>query len=207
VSVAFGRRRGGGRRHSEVAEHAASGVLAHDGERIAYGIVRTRRRTCALVVDRDGRVTARVPLGTPDAPARRFVEERRDWVVARVRDARRRAEARAVLPLGPEEVAEAAALFTGRFDACWRDFARPGERRPPLRVRVMRSRWGSLAPSGTVTLNAALLYASPACLDYVIYHELTHLRVRGHGADFYAELGRYVPEWRARRRELRSVPL
>ncbi len=86
-------------------------------------------------------------------------------------------------------------------------FAGPGERKPQLRVRAMRSRWGSLTPSGYVTLNAALVRATLEQLDYVIFHELAHLRVRGHNAAFYAEVARYVPEWRARRAELHRHPL
>jgi predicted metal-dependent hydrolase len=78
---------------------------------------------------------------------------------------------------------------------------------PPLRVRAMRTRWGSLAPSGTVTLNAELVRATSEQLDYVIFHELCHLRVRGHGRDFYGELARYVPEWRRVRRALHAHPL
>ena len=71
----------------------------------------------------------------------------------------------------------------------------------------MRSRWGSLTASGSVTINAFLVRTPVECLDYVIFHELSHLRIRGHNAAFYAEVARYVPAWRARRAELHRHPL
>lgn len=92
--------------------------------------------------------------------------------------------------------------FAKRLAECWTVFD-PGAAQPPsLRVRMMRSRWGSLSPAGVVTLNGHLMRAPDECIDAVIFHELCHLRVRGHGPDFYAELARYVPEWRRLRRQL-----
>lgn len=73
---------------------------------------------------------------------------------------------------------------------------------PRLRIRRMRRRWGSCTPSGTITLNVDLVKASTACIDYVIVHELCHLREPTHGPEFYALLSRYLPDWRERRQQL-----
>lgn len=173
---------------------------------IPVSVVRSDRRTLAVTVSADGTVCARAPRRLARRHIERFVHERADWIER----THARAIERAVHSPGPltaEELAKVRMLFAGRFDACWPVFARPGERMPPLRVRSMRSRWGSLAPSGTVTLNAELVRVPVACLDYVIFHELCHLRVRGHGPAFYAEVERYVPAWRARRAELHRHPL
>jgi hypothetical protein len=177
-----------------------------DGERIPVEVVRSDRRTLALVVARDGRVTVRAPRRIPEAAIEGLLEGREAWVAGKRAEAIARSEAHARLTLGPAELAAARRLFAERLDACWPLFARPGEAKPQLRVRVMRTRWGSLSPSGRICLNATLLHAPRACLDYVIFHELAHLRARGHGPRFYAELARYVPDWRERRRELHAFP-
>ena len=70
-------------------------------------------------------------------------------------------------------------------------------------VRNMTSRWGSCnTRTGKITLNLQLVRYPAACLEYVILHELAHLRVHGHGADFKAILDAYMPDWRARKRQL-----
>ena len=82
------------------------------------------------------------------------------------------------------------------------------ERLPPVRsltVRPMRSRWGSCSSTGHVTLNSMLLQASPECVDYVVMHELCHLREQNHSRRFYALLARFVPDWKARRRALGGI--
>lgn len=177
-----------------------------EGRSIAYTVVRSDRRTIAMSVAPDGSVRVRVPRWLSQRRVVSFVQDRAAWIVRKQAEAAERAE-RSAGPLTVGEIARARALFTERLAVCWRVFARPGEHVPELRVRVMRSRWGSLTAAGRITLNAALVRATLEQLDYVIFHELCHLRVRGHGRDFYAELERYVPEWQRVRRALRDHPL
>jgi predicted metal-dependent hydrolase len=178
--------------------------VVHDGERIPCEVVRSGRRTLALTVSPEGAVRARAPWRMPLADIARFAQSRAGWVAGKRAEAATR-EGRFREPLDPAEIERARELFAERYDACWAVFAAPGEVRPALRSREMRSRWGSLALSGRITLNTCLVRASTECLDYVIFHELCHVRERGHGPRFYLELERYVPAWRERRRELRGM--
>lgn len=74
-----------------------------------------------------------------------------------------------------------------------------------FRYRRMTSRWGSCQPrTGAISLNLALAEWPVEMLEYVLVHELTHLWERGHGARFYALMDRWLPDWRDRRRELKS---
>lgn len=73
-----------------------------------------------------------------------------------------------------------------------------------IRCRRMRRRWGSCLPTGTITLNSELLGAPSECFDYVVAHELCHLREANHGPRFYELLGLLVPEWKELRRRLNS---
>ena len=61
-----------------------------------------------------------------------------------------------------------------------------GHQRPRLIVRAMQSRWGSLSQAGTMTLNANLVRAPRACIEYVVAHELCHLKHRDHDAQFFS---------------------
>ena len=80
---------------------------------------------------------------------------------------------------------------------------------PPVwRGRVMRRRWGSCTGNGVLTLNTQLVKAPPRCLDYVLLHEIAHLREHNHSKRYYAVLDRLLPEWKEVRRELeRWAPL
>ncbi len=64
-------------------------------------------------------------------------------------------------------------------------------------IRKMKTRWGSCnTTTGKIRLNLQLAAYRPECLEYVILHELAHLKVRNHGIEFKAILDQYMPEWK-----------
>ncbi len=73
-----------------------------------------------------------------------------------------------------------------------------------VRVRDMRSRWGSCSPRRAVTLNWRLVQMPPSVSDYVIVHELMHVRQPNHSCRFWREVESACPEWREAERWLRQ---
>lgn len=73
-----------------------------------------------------------------------------------------------------------------------------------IEVRDQKTRWGACAPSGTVTFNWRLVLAPPAVLDYVVAHELCHLRHANHGRRFWDLLSTVCPQFKAHRNWLRE---
>ncbi len=69
---------------------------------------------------------------------------------------------------------QATPLFADSIERQFGWFAGQGNARPVLRVKKMRTRWGSLSAKGYINLNMALLHYPPAALDYVVMHELCH---------------------------------
>jgi len=65
-----------------------------------------------------------------------------------------------------------------------------------VRVQEMRRKWGSCSSGGTITLAYDLLDRDERFQDYVIVHELLHLRFATHGRVFKAVLSAYIPGWR-----------
>ena len=72
-----------------------------------------------------------------------------------------------------------------------------------LRVRPMKSLWGSLDTRDRINLDLALALAPPNALKYVLAHELCHLKVRSHAPRFWAQVELLFPEWREQRDWLR----
>lgn len=67
------------------------------------------------------------------------------------------------------------------------------------------TRWGSASSSGNIRLNWRLVHCRPAVIDYVVVHELAHLRVMDHSPRFWATVGRVMPDYAALRSELKSA--
>lgn len=71
-----------------------------------------------------------------------------------------------------------------------------------LKVRTTVSRWGSCSANGSITLSSNLLKKRIELIDYVILHELCHLRHRNHGPGFYKLLEEVCPEYRTLKKEI-----
>lgn len=168
----------------------------------AYTVVRSRRRTLALEITRDGRVVVRAPLCAGEADIRRFVDSHQRWVETHLR--RRLAE----LAAHPEPTEAQAAL--------WRQQAK--ELLPPLVERwaeVMgvtpagititgaRTRYGSCSGKNRLSFSLYLMGCPWEAVEYVVVHELAHIRHHDHSPAFYEEVARYLPDWKRRRELLR----
>lgn len=72
-------------------------------------------------------------------------------------------------------------------------------------VRSQRERWASCSPDGTLRFNWRIIMAPPALIDYVVVHELVHLRVRNHSPEFWAGVASLMPDYRIRRARLKEL--
>lgn len=95
--------------------------------------------------------------------------------------------------------------FNERLDACFAAFKRLGVERPTLQIRRLSKRWGSLTANGSLILNRDLIRASSRYIDYVITHELCHLKHSEHSPAFYNFLSLMMPDWETRKLKLEQV--
>ncbi len=70
--------------------------------------------------------------------------------------------------------------------------------------RKARSRWGSCSSRNRISLNCYLMKLPLACIEYVVVHELAHIRHKNHSAEFWAEVGKHLPDYRDRKTQIRA---
>jgi predicted metal-dependent hydrolase len=161
--------------------------------------VRVRRaRRYVLRVRPDGDIRVTIPRGGSQAEAARFVERHREWAHRQRtrmlatrrppevdRDVRR--HAMEVLP--PQLLALAAAhgLTVAR-----------------VTIRDQRSRWGSCSPKGHIALNFRLMLMPPSVREYVLIHELMHLKQANHSIRFWRLVEAACPGFRDAERWLKA---
>jgi len=176
--------------------------------RVDAGVVFVRRRRARHYIIRlrdDGVVRVTVPWRGSRAEAERFVIARREWIA---RQRHQRALALEATRVPPEVEARLRDLAARQLPARLLELARAhGFAVAGVSVRNQRTRWGSCSPSGRISLNWRLIHVPPAVCDYVLLHELTHLRHLNHSARFWRELARLCPHHAEARRWLRSSKL
>lgn len=165
---------------------------------IEIEVQKKKIRNLHLHVRPDGRVYLSVPKWVNEAEALRFVRANAEWISSQRKKY-------ALLPgkeyyeAQKEELEEKIRLLlpewerkTGLFCSSWH-------------TRYMTSRWGSCIPSKKrLCFNLQLADKPQVCLEYVILHELMHLRHPGHGDGFRKDLSAFMPEWRTYSRMLKQ---
>jgi predicted metal-dependent hydrolase len=208
-------------------------------------LFRTKRKTMALIVERDGTLTVRAPMRVSRSQIESFVRERTAWVIRTRRkiksvlevESKRYVDGEKFLFLGTshnlklvgpqrpslkldggfrlsvtaqkrgeqvfirwyktrasEIITERAAEFAGQY----------GFSPEQIRITSARTRWGSCSPNGTINFTWRLVMAPLDVIDYVVVHELAHLRVKNHSKKFWRVVESILPEYKDQRKWLRD---
>jgi predicted metal-dependent hydrolase len=142
-----------------------------------------------------------VPRWTTGAEIEQVLAERASWI----EEARRRQVPR--LGLERLDVSEADARLAARevlSTLAEREAERIDVIYDRIRIGAQRTLWGSCSPRGTLSFNWRLVLAPLEVVDYVVVHELCHLRIPNHSRPFWALLEEHRPHWRAQREWLRE---
>lgn len=97
-------------------------------------------------------------------------------------------------------------VFMQICDEIYPSFQPYGVNYPLVKIRTMKSRWGSCQPSkGIITLNAKMIAAPREAIEYVVLHEFAHFIHPNHSKDFYDLIDSMMPDWKKRREILQGV--
>lgn len=155
----------------------------------------------------DGTCTVTVPFRVPMLLAQRFVEEKREWIIEKQREMeRRRGERRALPDLRTfREVKSEVLRFTTQKVEEWNRHY--GFSYTKVSVRNQKTRWGSCSRQGSLSFNYRIIFLPPHLADYLIVHELCHLKEFNHSKKFWNLVAQAFPNYRELRRELRAYAL
>jgi predicted metal-dependent hydrolase len=164
-----------------------------------YFVRHRRARRYLLRVEPDGRLRVTIPRGGSRREAEAFATRNVEWV----RDQRTRLAAAAFDPSERAALrAQAAAELPARIRQLAAEHAVAGLTR--VSIRNQRTRWGSCGRDGHITLNWRLVLMPPSVRDYVLIHELMHLRRMDHSSAYWRYVAQACPGYADARTWLRT---
>ncbi|MBI5945405.1 MAG: M48 family metallopeptidase [Chloroflexi bacterium] len=207
-------------------------------------LIRSKRRTIALIIERDGSLTVRAPMRASNVLIEQFVQQKMDWIT------RTRKKIDSIAHSPPRQYSDGESfLFLGslfdlklvglqkpflQFDGGFTlshaaqkngehifvrwykeraydviskrvsEYARQHGFAPKeVKITSAKTRWGSCSPDGTLNFTWRLVMAPLEVIDYVVIHELAHLRVKNHSSKFWDEVRRIDPGYKEQRKWLK----
>jgi predicted metal-dependent hydrolase len=167
-------------------------------EEISYSVVYSRRRSISIIVSPHDGVTVRAPYRTSDADIKKFVQKKSEWIKKHIDGFSK------LTRIGHEgrPGAEESQMFLRRVNEIVFKYQAYNFHPENVVVRPLKTRWGSCTSKGKITINSSLINLDEKILEYVVVHELCHLRHHNHGKEFHKLLGELIPDYIAIRREL-----
>lgn len=164
-----------------------------------YKLIRSRRLSVALQIKSGGEIVVRAPILYPKYLIDNFIKTKETWLNKRLAENKKQ-----IVPRNKfcteselkELIKKHVTTYSKLMDL------HPNN----LRFTSVRSYWGSCAPTGVISFNLKLVETSPEAVEYVVVHELAHLRWRGHGIRFWELVRKYYPNVNEIRRVLRQHP-
>ena len=168
-----------------------------------YTLIRSRRKTLAIEVTREAQIVVRAPLRCPQRQIDAFVESRQAWIESAVaRQKERLAQHPPLTEAEMEALRQKAKAHIPPRVTYWA--ARMGLAPAAVKITSARTRFGSCSSKNTLCFSLYLMQHPDEAIDAVVVHELCHMRHRNHSPAFYAEVERWLPDYRTREKLLKK---
>ncbi len=165
-----------------------------------YTIIRSkkRHRSAALLV-RDGQIIVQAPIFMPKFIIDRFVREHEPWINKRIKELAAPISPRVQVFSTEQELKQFIEYKLHAYEVKM-DLTSSG-----IIFKHITTYWGSCSPTGKISFNLEMIYAPREAVEYVVVHELAHLKYRGHGVRFWDLVGKFYPKANEMRRILRQI--
>ncbi len=181
--------------------------------RVPYEIIRSDRKSLGLTIDCEGIVRVRIPKRVSTQTALDFVKRQQTWILRnylkQMERAKEQKKSEEECPYTEEELARAERYFRARaksyFPVRAAFFAKQMKvTYGTISIRDQKTRWGSRSSTGTLSFNWRLMLAPKEVLDYVVVHELAHIKEMNHSKDFWREVEKILPDYEVYRKWLKE---
>jgi len=170
-------------------------------------LIRTRRKTLALIVKPDASIVVRAPKHASMNHIMDFVNTNENWIKKRQDKIKSQPVQEKIFPEGL--TTSAIRLYKKElkdkvFESLDRYCKITGLKYKSFKITSAKTRWGSCSARGTLCFTWRLVMAPPEVIDYVVVHELVHTVRRDHSKKFWTRVEAIIPDYKLRRTWLRK---
>lgn len=157
-----------------------------------------------LSVNQKAELTVTVPNIFPFIFVKRIITQKSAWILKNIKLARERFESRADLQFDDykKNKIQARKIIKAKLDHFAQIYDFSYNR---IFIRNQKSRWGSCSAKKNLNFNYRLIFLEPDLLDYVLIHELCHLKEMNHSKKFWQLLAGIIPDYKERRKRLKKI--
>ena len=166
-----------------------------------YKTIRSGRKTLSVEI-KCGEIIVRAPLFAKDAEIEAFLMRHKRWIE---NQKAKQKELENTAPLTKSDIEALADKALRVIPARVKYYAeKTGVKYGKITIRNQRTKWGSCSAKGNLNFNCLLMLAPPEVTDAIVVHELCHIKHMNHSKEFYGEVLKVFPEYRAAEKWLKE---
>ena len=167
-----------------------------------FKIVRSKRRSIAIEINCEGEITVRAPFKTADSVLQELVFQKRDWIEKTIKKQVAKKSDRP--ELSADEIRllkeKAKQILPGKVEYYGK---RMSLLPTSLKITSAKTRFGSCSAKNGICFSYRLMMYPEEAIDYVVVHELAHIKYHDHSKRFWGLVERYMPDYKSRRELLK----
>ena len=179
--------------------------LIYEGKMIEFEVKKSKRKNISIYVYPDGRILVRTPLAITKKELKKLLEKKAAWMFEKQQEALEKAKQNPARMYTEEEKKaykkQIKELIIKRV-AFYSDYIPESSKINRIVIKEQKKRWGSCSVKGNLNFNWKLVFAPPEITDYVVVHEMCHLKHMNHSKEFWREVERILPDYKERRKWL-----
>lgn len=168
-----------------------------------YKLIRSKRKSLSLEISKNLDIIVRSPYGFPKSEIDRFVISRNNWITENLEKMKSRAEkypsqvseneAKALLQKAKEILPSKVSYYSKLMNLY----------PTALKITAATTRFGSCSGKNSICFSYLLMRYPDEAIDYVVVHELAHIKHKNHSRDFYDLVKKYLPDYKEREKLLK----
>lgn len=162
-----------------------------------YEVVRSARKTVGIQVSLGGKVTVRAPYRISEKEIERILQEKSQWISKAIAETSERAKKQKEYT--EEELSLMRKRATDILPRKVEYFSRIMDVRPTaVKINSAKKRYGSCSGKNSINFSLYLMDKDERFIDYVVVHELAHIKHHNHSKEFYAFIEKFLPDYKER---------
>lgn len=170
-----------------------------------FKVIRTERTTLSLEINKNAEVIVHSPLYATDRKINEFVAANKAWINKNVQ--KQRELKKYYKSISAEDIENLKTAAKEYLPLLTERYAQIMNLHPTgVRITSAKNRFGSCNGKNSICYSYRLMLYDIKAIEYVVVHELAHIRYKDHGKDFYKLIENYLPDYKERVLLLKEVP-
>ncbi len=164
--------------------------IEYNGETIPYELTKSKIKNMYIYV-KDGKVTVKAPIRLKDKYIYDFVNKKSKWIYEKIKLDREKPKKHKEIK--PEDIKRLELMVKNSIEKYTKLLKQIPNK---VRIRDIKYAWGSCSSNRNITINKKLVGKDEKVIEYVVLHEMCHLRYMNHSKEFWTLVETYMPEYK-----------